>query len=106
MNGIPTPQEIADARRDKLKMNTEAVRAGMFAAMIDMATMMQANNVDDGSAAIVDGAMLFAVELFDNAMVKAGHAPSVVRKALLANVNRCLSAARAKRAAELKADKE
>lgn len=104
MNGIPTPQQMDDEPAAKLAMNIEAVRSGLFAAALDIADMMKENNVDDADAAILDGAIMFAVELWDNTMVAAGHAPSHSRKALLANVTKALAKARDKRAAAVQAD--
>lgn len=104
MTKLPTPQQMADERSRQLAMNTEAVRSGLFASAMDIAGMMQENKVEDTSAAILDGAILFAVELWDNTMAQAGHSPSNSRKALQANFAAALTKARAKRAHQLKAD--
>ena len=104
MNGIPTPQQMADERAAKLDINSEAVRAGMFAAANDIAEMMKENNVDDADAALIDGAILFAVELWDNTMIAVGHAPSHSRTALHKNMLKALAKVRDKRAAAVQAD--
>lgn len=89
-------QKMTDERAARLEMNTEAVRAGLFASATDIAEMMKENGVEDASAAILTGAIMFAVELWDNTMARAGHPPMKRRKALLANVAVAFATARAK----------
>lgn len=102
---LPTPEQMAEDRAAKLIINIEAVRAGMFAAANDIADMMKEAKVDDADAALIDGAIEFAVELWDNTMVAVGHAPSHSRTALQKNMLKALAKVRAKRAAAVKADK-
>ena len=97
-------QQPVDLRTQKMNMNAEAVRSGLFASTMDIAELMKANNVDDASAAILDGAVLFVAELWDNTMFAAGHSPSKSRKALLAGIGDAVTKARAKRADQLQAD--
>lgn len=97
-------QQPDDLRTQKMNMNAEAVRSGLFASAMDIAELMKANKVDDASAAILDGAVQFVGELWDNTMLAAGHSPSKSRKALLASIGDAVTKARTKRAEQLQAD--
>tara|TARA_R110000824_G_scaffold401790_1_gene616414 strand:- start:2985 stop:3311 length:327 start_codon:yes stop_codon:yes gene_type:complete len=69
-----------------LAVNTEAARAGLFAAAADMLTMMKEAGVEHGEAAVVTGAVEFAVQLWDKTMLGAGNTPKASREALEAQI--------------------
>lgn len=70
------------ARAKSLAFNTEAARAGFMAAGLDMMKVMRKNGVVEGEAAILTGAVEFAVQLWEQTMEAAGHPPQIRRAAL------------------------
>ncbi len=78
MTDQPTPEEIAEAKAESLNFHQEAVRAGLFATAIDM----MENGVPDGAPALLEGALEFAVSLWDRTMTGAGVTPAASREAL------------------------
>lgn len=68
-------------RAQTLAFNTEAARSGLFAAAIDIADIMRENDVPEGEAALITGAVEFAVQLWDRTMIAAGQTPKASREA-------------------------
>lgn len=75
-----TDEEKA-ARRQSLAFNTEAVRSGLFAAALDIGDVMKEAGVAEGEAALITGAVEFAVQLWDQVMQSAGNTPKASREA-------------------------
>lgn len=73
---------IEQEKANAMAMNTEAARAGLFAAAADMLEMMRDAGVEHGEAAVVTGAVEFAVQLWDKTMLGAGNTPKASREAL------------------------
>lgn len=91
---FPSKEELDAARRQALAFHTETCRAAMMAAALDIANTMRENNVPEGEACIVTGAVQFAVELWDKIMRRAGHTPLDSRRGLERQVKMALSKCR------------
>lgn len=83
--GVPpqvSPAEAERAYRQSMAFNTEAARAGLFAAAMDMAETMKNAGIPDGEAALLTGAVEMAAQLWMQVMLQAGQTPMAARKAL------------------------
>jgi hypothetical protein len=70
------------AFRQSMAFNAEAARAGLFASAMDIAEMMKKNDIPHGEAALVTGAVEFAVQLWMQVMLKAGNTRQAARQQL------------------------
>jgi hypothetical protein len=91
---FPTKEEMEEARREALIFHTEACRAAMMNAALDIAQTMKENGVSEGEACLVTGAVQFAVELWDKLMRRAGNTPLDSRRELERQVKMALSRCR------------
>jgi hypothetical protein len=73
MNDTPaTDEEQEAAFRRSLAFNTEAARAGLFAAALDIAETMKEAQVPHGESCIMTGAVEMAVQLWAQVSETAG----------------------------------
>lgn len=91
---FPSKEELDAARRQALSFHTETCRAAMMAAALDIANTMRENNVPEGEACLVTGAVQFAVQLWDTIMRRAGNTPLESRRELERQVKMALSRCR------------
>lgn len=83
--GAPVPpaaDEDEAAFRRHMAFNVEAIRSGLFAAAIDMADTMKAQNVPHADAILTTAAVEMAAQLWTQVMLRAGHTPKKVRESL------------------------
>lgn len=91
---FPSKEEREAARLEALRFHTETCRAALMAAALDIANTMRENNVLEGEACLVSGAVQFAVELWDKIMRQAGNTPLDSRRELERQVKIALSKCR------------
>jgi hypothetical protein len=69
------------AFRQSMAFNSDAARAGLFSAALDIADTMKENDVPHGEAAVVTGALEMAAQLWMQVMLQAGHTRMKARQA-------------------------
>ncbi len=74
-----TNDENEAALRLSMSFNAEACRSGLFAAAIDILDTMKKNDIPNGEAALVTGALEMACQLWMQVMLQAGHMPEAAR---------------------------
>ena len=79
-------EETPMTRDELIAFRVEAVRSGLFASALDITETMKEAGVEDVGGIIVTAAIEFAVQLWEQSMMAAGHTPKASREALESEV--------------------
>lgn len=74
--------ENSRAFKASMSFNAEAARSGLFAAAIDIMDTMKKNDIPNGEAALLTGAVEMAAQLWMRTMLSAGKTRLEARKSL------------------------